>query len=178
MSLSRARVDMDKVWVSFFNMCFEMSEHALLKGWITSDEIKDHEPYLYWGLTGATVLETVFRSENIRGLQLATGYILTPETCPIEHVELFQALVSLRAMVKKLQLDGVLRDELRQMVIYGNADVPERKQSNVLTDSQTVEFKRVAAKIQSVSIRISQLWFFKDQFQNIFELLLICHSFE
>jgi hypothetical protein len=64
------------------------------------------------------------------------------------------------------------------MVLYGNANAPERKQpSSALAEAQIVEFKRVAAKIQSVSIRISQLPFFKYQFQNIFDLLLSCHPY-
>jgi hypothetical protein len=91
-------MDMDRVWVSFFNMCFEVSEHALKKGWITCVEIGDNEPYLYWGLTGATVLETVFRSENL------TGHTLMANTCPSEHAALFQALLDIRSMVKPSSL--------------------------------------------------------------------------
>jgi len=162
---------MDELWVSFFNMCYETAEDAARHAWISLQDVEDSEPYLFWGLTGKTVLEAVFRSENRNGIQMAIGNILTVQNCPPQHHTLYHGLEKVKDMVKALKLDAQGRDELRKLVLYGNS---EREFKSNLTPTQHTAYNRVAGAIQSISIQVSQLSFFKQQFQNIFNLLVIC----
>jgi hypothetical protein len=164
-------VEMDELWVSFFNMCYETAEDAVKNGWVSVMDIEDSEPYLFYGLTGKTILEAIFRSWNREGIQMAIGNILTAENCPHQHRDLYVSLEQIKTMLKALNMEASGKDELRKIVLYGNSN--HEFKSN-LTDAQSVAYHRAAAVIQDVSIQVSQLSFFKQQFQNIFSLLLMC----
>ena len=86
-----------------------------------------------------------------------------------------KTVLEAKQMVNDLSLDQLrdtklLRDELRKTVLLANS---EKESKCNLPDDLQIQFNRVAAQIQTVSICLSQLPFFKEHFQNIFNLLIL-----
>ncbi len=52
----------EAIWQSVLNRCFIVAEEAIQAGLIQVVEVEDEEPFLYFGLIGATVLDALQRS--------------------------------------------------------------------------------------------------------------------
>lgn len=160
-------VDMERVWTSFFNRCYEMGDHVLHIGMLSRDEVEEEAPFLYLGLPGITLLECVLRSLKVEGMQLAVGDVVTTANCPPEYLGLLQAGEKLKSMWLERPLSKSEKYTLQCVTLFaGSKDLPPIENAELQT-----QINRMAAILQSLSIQISQLPFYKKQFNSILSLL-------
>ena len=171
--MNQSPIPIDALWVSFFNVCFEVTEDALDQHWIQMTEIVDQEPYLFFGLTGKTILDAIFRSMDLSGLRISLGHTLTDQNCPAPHRELVSRANEIKKSIRDLNMNSDQRNELRRMTLYQHSD--KEFKCNVSLEDR-VKYNRIVGQIHAISIVISQLPFFKEQFHNIFCLLTVCRA--
>lgn len=160
-------LDMERAWSSFFNRCYEMGDHVLYIGMLSLEEVEEEAPFLYLGLPGITLLECVIRSLNVEGMQLAVGDIVTAKNCPSEYMDLLLAGEKLKSMWRERPLSKAEKYTLQCVTLFaGSKDVPSVEDANLQT-----HINRMSAILQSLSIQISQLPFYKKQFNSILSLL-------
>jgi len=164
---------MERLWVSFYNACYESAEDAIRNQWVPIEHFEDFEPYLIWGITGKTILEALYRSEPMEGIQMALGFILTRTNCPPNHRELYENLMAAKEFISHLELTPQQKIDLKRVVLFGASEESSSKCDDIPVDMR-VSYNRAAALIQNVSIQISQLQFFRQHFQDVFNLLIEC----
>jgi len=158
---------MDRVWTSYFNALFAVTEEAIESRKIPLDDLRQQEPYIFFGLTGATVLRCVVNSlKEPQGIRLAVGLTMLPESCPVEHKEMLNIMLALKQRIPR---DIEYQWLLEQMILYGNS---EHKVVTRIQETYIPGLKQIAAQIQAVSIHITQQHFFQSQFQSMLELIL------
>lgn len=144
---------------------------CLRNGLLTAEDIADQEAFLYIGLPALTLLEGVFRSLPLQGkMAMAAGIIVDDATCPPEFLSLYHALREVKAALLSAGLSPQEEQALRAVVLYSSdADKPNPLE-RVPADRCAV-LNRLAASVQSVSISVTQLPFFKGRFNDILALL-------
>ena len=168
---------MDAIWVSFFNATFEVGEGAMAKGLITTDDCLECEPFLFIGLPASTVLEAVLRSTLLSrpAIQLAVGGAMIDETnCPPQHRAMFLHMLEIRKTVQEQKLTVPEIEALRHITIFGDAERPAHPllaRDTTKAKELSVRLHRVVGRLNTMAIYISQQAFYKEQFQNILQLL-------
>jgi hypothetical protein len=144
-----------------------MGDHALYIGMLSMDEVEEEAPFLYLGLPGITLLECVLRSLSVDGMQLAVGDVVTAANCPPEHMGLLQAGQKLKEMWLERPLSKTEKYTLQCVTLFaGSKDLPPLEDEKLQT-----HINRMSSILQSLSIQISQLPFYKKQFNSILSLL-------
>lgn len=167
-ALEAGEVSMGDLWGSFFASSLVAGEQAVSSGVLPADDVECREGHVYLGLPGLTLLEAVLRSLVVDqpGIVLARRVLVRTEMCPKEVLPMFQELVEVRDELKRL---GVAKtsddaDFLRQTVLFAGAD---REITSELAEERRMELRRQAARVQGVATAVTQLSFYKQNFEQV-----------
>jgi hypothetical protein len=167
---------LDAVWSAVLNRTYEVGEAAIGEGLVPAQDVHDQEPYLYFGLVGATILDALKRSmgKGADGVELATGRVITLSTCPAELVPLMKVLVHIKGLLFKHAVTAPEWLALRQAILWSHADGRPDPMAKIPA-ARVPALNSIVAAMLSVCSQVTQLDYFKQNFAAVLNLLAAAH---
>lgn len=149
---------------TFYNA---MKTECIFDMMIDNDDLMDRDPYIYlslpsFGIMGMTECEDELSKSGIR---LYEGRMIRSNECPKDYKIIFDTVIDIRDCVKKL--------DQNQRLLVKYKLVPEKTIPEDLENLLTPEIIEIVSIINSASIEISRLEFFKEDIENVIQEILI-----
>lgn len=172
------KLSLEEIWGSFFVQVHTEAKAALAARWITIDDLA--EPFIYVGLPAVALVDTLTRSLGAPhgSIVLACGMPITKLNSPPELYGLLDLLVTARSLMageaiwastSPTSAAWLAHLKHRVLMTHSVLEIPPLAGA---TQAQQLHINRVTAQIQAVALGVSQLYFFKQNFQDILESLL------
>lgn len=156
-------VTTDDIREAFYNFMSDQCAEALLKEWITQDELEDEEPFLYFALPALALLEVTRQSERLEGFRLRSK-ILNKNNCPHEEdfFTLFNLLSPHKDKILKVAENEIQWQALNYMCFQKENNMPEELQK-----AKTPLVRECSAHINELSSLISRREIFKEKIDDV-----------
>ncbi|KTD62039.1 hypothetical protein [Legionella spiritensis] len=175
--LDETGITTDLIRETFYNEMVTQTLQAINNGFITRDHLEEQEPFIYFALSGLTLLEAIRQSMDCTGIELLGGKAVTNENCPMEidpqtnFPKLIESILAVKELMKPLFAKTDVSDEeykaIQYLCLSREEDMPDDLSSH-LTSRAT----KCAAMINSMSVQISQSKVFQGMVQDVIELCL------
>ena len=164
---------LDAVWKSFFNQAYSVAEECVRKNLLTRDDLKSGAPFLYLGIPALTVLLAIERSARTAGIVLAAdGVVVTADNCPEPHRAFLDQMLKAKTLFVDAHLAKDEFAEAKKRALFKEDEDKAALLFKALPDKGRDEIvDRVVAATIGVAVLISQLAFYKEQFNTVIELL-------
>lgn len=154
-------------WKSLMDRSFDLGKYAMEIGVLPQSDLEEFSPYLYLGLPALTILQAVIRSQGKGGIVLKSGQVLVADYIPKEAKDLramFADLEQTRKDFERLQCSPEELDQLHRAALFAG----ESEGFNVKASPERVrDINKVVAGLTSIAIRLSQMKFFLNTFNNV-----------
>jgi len=142
---------------TFYNL---MINEVMSAGLIPQDDIRDRDPYVFGAFSAHTIIAGIRASKGREGaIHLLNGMNLTLENCP----DMYQPLTEMILRIK----DQVTNLSEEEAVILKRTSLNEEGRS----EGRNPALMRLAANINSVASRISQLPTFKAIIESVMQIV-------
>lgn len=150
---------------TFYNM---MVENTILSGYFPKDDLISREPYIFFGLTAHTILDTVIRSKGYPGIKLLDDSIVTDTLCPGEFKELCGVIFKIKALIDTRIITQNQLQYIKNKILQ-NDDIPEYTD---ITPEQINEIKDIISIFIDISIDITRNIHFKNIIDDVLKFCI------
>jgi hypothetical protein len=163
----------EEIWKNFFGACFDDGAAALTSGELNPEDVLDREVFFFIGLPARTLLGTCLRSLGRAddSFVLSSGAIVRREGVPQELLPLFTALAMVRAELSSVPQPLASEEVafLQHETLFGfeQQERPNPQRELLSGPSRVGELHRVAGALQAIATQVTQLAFYKQNFDEI-----------
>ncbi len=130
---------------------------------IRKEHLVDQDAFIFFALSGLTILSSVKSSLDNTGIWLQNGGIVTEQNCPPAYVPLFKHLILIKQKYKSLNLTPD-QSKLVKLCVINDPDlvIPEH-----LKPLQTPQVMSLVSTITDLAINISAIGHFKEVLNDV-----------
>jgi len=159
----------EETWSEFMHRCYLLGKYSIEVGILPKEDLEDYSPYLYLGIPGITLLQSLLRSKDVNlGFKVGQNKEIEEGSMPDQLKPLFRDMVRAKELYKNLKATDEEIDMMHQAALFAG-------ESEYNLDINDVERRKtvnaVLAAINSVAIRISQQAFYLNGFNEVLEKL-------
>lgn len=157
-NIMNERINIGKIWDNFFEMCSYQCTDVVTSGLCTIDDIIGCEPYLFIGLPSLVIFRAIKRSQNMTGIMLSDGIIVTKDNVPTDSfsISVFNEIIKIKNGLKGLNLTDNEYDFIEKW-LFTMGNVAKCVEPKGIPPEKMSEIKVIISMIQSIGTNISMI---------------------
>jgi hypothetical protein len=166
---AEARPPIDQIWECFFGSCYEDALVSLRVGQLKPAHVLDREAFFFIGLPACTLLGACIRSltQEDGSFVLSNGLLVRQADVPEPMRPLFDALATMRDDLGTAPPNETELVFLSDRCLFGST--PGSEGGDLTARQQALH--RLSGGLQSIATQLSQLPFYKNNFDDILRAL-------